>query len=584
VQLTAPTTGAEAPSERPERLAGRERAALALLAVSGAVFLPEALNRFVFPKLAVAAAGIALALTVAPRGRLPRPAAILIALAAVDLVLAALTGSTPLAQLLGRPPRYEGALVLAVYVGAAAAGARLLGPGRAAGSTASLLDWLAVASLLIAIEAVLETAGLRPLASDVSRPGSLLGNASDEGAWGVLALGPLASVALRAREPLHIAGAAAAAAVVVCSGSRGALAGAVVAAALLLALLPRPELRMMLAGAVAVTVIAAFLIPATRSRVSGSSPYAGKTASGRLLLWGETARLVGDDPLLGAGPGGFVDAIPAYHDARYERDVGPQTPPDSPHDWLLQAAAAGGVPLLALALALAALTGLRGWRAIARQSNGGEAAAIGGMVCGLAGYGVALLFFFTGPGSTPLAAVMGGALLAAPAAPRPAGAPAPAPRPGLAPPGRARALAIPGAALVCAVLTVVFAAAAIAEIPLRSAIDDVARARLGAADRDFRLARDLRFWDPGIDAEAAHAFAVLAGEGNPAAARAGLPWARGALTRTPDSVEVLSDGAELDLVAGDPGAAVPLLAAAVRLDPANPQLRVEAALAAREAR
>ena len=42
------------------------------------------------------------------------------------------------------------------------------------------LDWLAVTALLVGAEAVLETAGLRPLVSDVTRPGSLLGNASDE--------------------------------------------------------------------------------------------------------------------------------------------------------------------------------------------------------------------------------------------------------------------------------------------------------------------------------------------------------------------------------------------------------------------
>ena len=40
---------------------------------------------------------------------------------------------------------------------------------------------------------------------------------------------------------------------------------------------------------------------------------------------------------------------------------------------------------------------------MARQPGGGESAAVGGMLAGLVGYGVALLFFFTGPGATPLA-------------------------------------------------------------------------------------------------------------------------------------------------------------------------------------
>ena len=112
---------------------------------------------------------------------------------------------------LGRPPRYEGAVALPVYLGAFVAGARLLGPRRAPGSTAWLLDGLAVAALAIGIEAALEAAGLRPLLSNVSRPGSLLGNASDQGAWALLALGPLAAVAIRLRGALHRAGAVGAA-------------------------------------------------------------------------------------------------------------------------------------------------------------------------------------------------------------------------------------------------------------------------------------------------------------------------------------------------------------------------------------
>ncbi len=553
----------DAATSPPERPLGRERAALVALAVSGAVILPGALNRFVFPKLAVAAAGVALAVTVAPRGRLSGPVRAVLALGSLLLVLAAAVGTTPLAQLVGRAPRYEGVLALAVYVGAGAAGARLLGPGRPRGSMAWFLDWLALASLLIALEAVLETVGLRPLSSNVSRPGSLLGNASEEGAWAVLALGPLASVGLRTREPLHIAGALAAAAIVVCSASRGALLGALVAAAVLLALLPRPRLRAVLVAAVAALVVAALLVPGTSSRITGSSPFAAETAHGRLILWGETVRLVAGNPALGVGPGGYVDAIPAYHDQHYERDVGPQNPPDSPHDWLLQAAAAGGLPLLLLALALAALTLVSGWRSVVRQPGGGESAAVGGMLAGLVGYGVALLFFFTGPGATPLAAVMGGVMVAVPV-PAAAG-------------GRWQASARSLACAGFAALTVVLAAAAVAEIPLRSGFDDAAAGHLSAADSQFRLARDLRPWDPAVDTEAAHAFAALAGVGAAGAGRLGQPWARRAVDATPDSVQALSDAAELALAAGRPAQAARLLATARRLDPANPQLRAAAA-------
>ncbi|MGH2872826.1 MAG: hypothetical protein ACRDL5_10260, partial [Solirubrobacteraceae bacterium] len=68
----------------------RERWALALLAIGGAVFLPGALNRFVFPKLAVAAIGVALAATVPARGRLPRAAVAILAAGSAVLIAAAL--------------------------------------------------------------------------------------------------------------------------------------------------------------------------------------------------------------------------------------------------------------------------------------------------------------------------------------------------------------------------------------------------------------------------------------------------------------------------------------------------------------
>jgi O-antigen ligase len=552
---------------RPDHMLMRERWALGLLAVGTAAFFPEALNRFVFPKLAVLAVGVSLAMTVPARGRLPRAATAILTLGSLVLLVCAAAGATPLAQLLGRPPRYEGLLVLPVYLGAGAAAARLLGPGRARGSTAWFLDWLAIAALAIAIEAVLETAGLRPLQSDVARPGSLLGNASDEGAWAVLALGPLASVAFRAREPLHIAGAVGAAVTLVCSASRGALAGGLAAAVLLGLLMPRPRLRLALAAAVVVVVAAVFLVPGTRSRVSGTSPYAAHTANGRVLLWEETLRLLGAHPALGVGPSGYVDAIPAYHDRRYEVQVGPATPPDSPHDWILQAGAAGGLPLILLALALVALTVRRGWESVGRQPTGGEAAAVAGMLAGLVGYGVALLFFFTSPGTAPLAAILGGVLLGAPVD------------------GPARALAVTrsrwGARIVAgsvfAALAMVLAGAALAELPLRSAIVAAASGRLAAADQDFRLARTLRPWDSGVDAAAGHAFATLASDGVAGAGAMGVPWAARALTATPDSTEVLADTAEIDLATARTAEAARLLAVALRLDPSNPDLQVQAA-------
>jgi hypothetical protein len=174
-----------------------------------------------------------------PRGdAFPAQPVAILCCGALVLLAAALAGSTPVTQLIGRAPRYEGVLVLPVYLGALLAGARLLGVDRARGSTAWFLRWLSIAALAVAVEAVLETAGLGLLASSVARPGSLLGNASDEGAWAVLVLGPLAAVALRVGGRLYTAGALAAATVLVCSGSRGALIGAVATGAVVFAIAP----------------------------------------------------------------------------------------------------------------------------------------------------------------------------------------------------------------------------------------------------------------------------------------------------------------------------------------------------------
>ncbi len=532
------------------------RWAILLLAVAGAGFLPGALDRFVFPKLALAAAGVVLALSAPARGALPRVAKWLLVLAGLILLAAALTGATPLQQLIGRPPRYEGLAALSVYLGVLVSGARLLGPRRAPGSMAWMLDGLSVAALAIGVEAALEAAGLRPLVSSVSRPGSLLGNASDQGAWAVLALGPLAAVAIRQRGVLHQAGAVAAAVALVTSGSRGALVGAAVLAVVLATLIPVRGSRIALAVGCAVVTIGVLALPTTRSRVLSGTHLSQQTVTGRRLLWSETLELVRDHPLLGVGPSGYVDAIPAYHDHRYEVEIGPANPPDSPHDWLLQAAAAGGPGLVLIALLLAGLVLSRGTKAAVEQRANADGIIFTGLLAGLAGYGVALLFYFTGPGTTPLAALFAGILIAAPNPSRPGAY------------TRLRGVFAAG----CALLALILVAAAVAEMPLRSALLQATAGNLPAADHDFHLAHDLRPWDAGIAQIAAHAYAVLALEHQVGAGRFGLPWAVKELDAYPDSIQALEDGATIESAAGRPAAAARLLGRARRLEPENPNL------------
>ena len=268
---------------------------------------------------------------------------------------------------------------------------------------------------------------------------------------------------------------------------------------------------------------------------------------------------------LGVGPSGYLDAIPAYHDSRYERRVGPLNPPDSPHNWILQATIAGGVPLALLAIVLAGLTLQRGLRATRRQATGGEAAAVGGMLAGLVGYGTALLFHLTSPGTTPLAALLAGAQLATHPLPAPADAGS------LRRPMRLTARA----ALVT--LVIVLTGAAFAELPLRSAIDAAATGHFDTANHDFRAAQLLRPWDAEIDAMAAHAYATLASYGIAGAAEQGAPWAAKELAAHPDSVQALMDTAQLDLARNERAGARRLLLRALGLEPANAELRTQAA-------
>lgn len=546
---------------------GRARVALALCALAPAAFLPFALNRFVFAKVAVVAVAVALAATVAPRGRLPRPVVALVAAAFALLAAAALASPAPIAALLGRAPRYEGAFVVPLYAAAAFAGAWLLGPERSRRALPFWLRWLTVAAVAVALEAVLEAFGLRPLATDVARPGSLLGNASDEGAYAVLCLGPLAAAAVAVRDRWCAVGAVASAVTLVLSGSRGALVGAVVVVGVLVWLSPARAVRLALAGLGLALVAAGFAVPATRARVVASSPLAASTVRGRVLLWEESVRLVAAHLAVGVGPSGFVDAVPAEHDLAWAREVGPANPPDSPHDWPLQVLAAGGVLLLLVVVALAAATFSRGLRAARAQTTPGERAAVAGLVAGLAGYGTALLFHFTSPGTTPLAAVFAGVLLAT----APAGDT-----------GRWRRWGRLATAVVAGLLAVVLSAAALAEVPLKQAIVQVAGGDVTAADADFHAAQRLRPWDDEIAATAAHAFAVAAADGVPGAAAAGRPWALEALGAFPDSVQALDDLATVDELTGRLSTAGRLLDRAEVLDPYDADVVVHRGVVAAE--
>jgi hypothetical protein len=147
-----------------------------------------------------------------------------------------------------------------------------------------------------------------------------------------------------------------------------------------------------------------------------------------------------------------------------------------------------------------------------------------------------------------------------------------------------RPLARRGVQVALVAVTFVLVSAAIAEIPLRSAIDAAASGNLKGANSDFDVARALRPWDAAIPATAAHAYVVLAQDGIASAVPYARPWVATELSEYPHSVQVLSDAGNLALARHEPVEALRSFRAARKLDPLNPTLRAGIRAAAQMAR
>jgi Flp pilus assembly protein TadD len=462
---------------------------------------PGALDRWVLPKILVLGVAALFAVFAVPRGRLPRGVVITLGIGVVVLVIAALAGETPLASVLGVWPRFEGLVTGGAYLLALWLGARLLGSGD---RTAVELP-IATLSLLVGALSLIEALGLRPIATNLARPGALLGNATDQGAVGAVCVVLLLLPVWRAggrRRLILAAGLLAGLATVIASGSRAALLALLVG---VIAVAITQGRRAYLPGGilVAATAAVALVAPSIGPRILGSSALAGATVSDRLLIWGETLGVVAQHPLVGVGPSGYADAVVAAHDTAWFATVGQDSLIDSPHNVLLQALVIGGPLLLAAAVVLAVFL----VRSVLRQRGD----FVVGAAVGVGVLTIVLLTHVSSPSTLILLLLLAGALVAVPTVQR----------------WRIATTA------VIAVWLALVAVTLAGEVALGRAVEAT---DLDTAADSFDTAAALRPWDTGTPRIAAETFTAHADAGAERAAPLALEWSRRALAASPTSV------------------------------------------------
>lgn len=553
------------------RSAARLQQVALVLAVSAPLWwLPGGFSRFVLAKLLLTALAALVAALARPLGALPRPVLLAGAAWAGVFTLTALLGDTPLASLAGRWPRFEGLPTLGLYAAACWTGARVVGHDAVA--VRRLHAAVGTLAVVLAAFSALDVLGVTPLGpSTDERSGSVLGNATDQGAVAMMAALLLVGPTLRPaggrddgegrwRRPLLVAALAAAVATVAMSGSRTALgltlAGLVVAAFVLRRpsgtdgpVAPVRRTALQGAAAVALLVGVALLVPTTRERLLGLG-----TAEGRLHQWRLTLDLVGDHLLLGLGGSRYVDAFLAYEDATFVDFTGPQRLADSPHSVLLQVLVAGGLVLLAATLV--------GGYVVARQALRAWADHPAGRTATLAvlAYLALACVNFTTAGPTCLAVLLLGTVIAVPAR---TDAPARAPL----------------VAGVSGLLALAVAAAAVGEVQLQRGVDAADRRAVAAAETHVEQARRWRPWDVDVPIIAARVLAEEAAAGDATAAPVGERLARAGLDGAPDSYETLVALGVTLSAQGRVGDAAETLDRAVALAPERPDGYVQRAIA-----
>ena len=549
-----------------------------LVVLSTIALLPGAMDRWLLPKVAVAVIGCVVASCSGRTGRIPRSVALLLALGAIVLLAAAFAGSEPLSQLAGRWPRYEGLVTLPAYAAALWTGARSVGPAAPLWRRDVVYGAVAVAAVALGFVSLLESVGLRPIDSNLERPGALLGNASDQGVIGVICFAILIVASLgrvgAGGSLLHrwypAAGAALGVVTVVLSESRADLAALLVVCVLGIVVVAlgyrrragRRAIIVALAAIIAGSVALTLALPAVRNRIFSGGSLINIFSDDRGALWQETFRMIAAHPLLGVGPSGFVDALPAYTTPSWFRTTGLGVTTDSPHSALLQAAVAGGIPLAVLAVALVIATIALAIRRIRSGGIGEQGELVLGALLALIGFGVALLATFTTPGTTVLAAFLAGIVVSV----------APLPTRTVT---ATRARTIGTGRAIRTVLLSIWAAAIVvttaAEVPLQNGATDAANGDISSALTNFETARALRPWDSDITVIEAQDLTEAAQDGAKGAESQALLWARVAHTQLPDSVLAAKSLAAAEQQNGDLLAATRTAVALNDTAPNDPQ-------------
>lgn len=542
-------------------------AAIVLAALCTFAVDPFGVDRWVFAKELLLVLAAVLAWLGAPAGRTPVWWRWWLGAGLAALVLGAVLSDAPAAQLFGRWPRYEGLVSLGAYALAFAVGARLLGGSATSAGTVRrgrlFLSVFSIGLAATAAVAVLEAIGLRPLPADLLRPGSLLGTASDLGIVGVVALAlflPAVAGAMADRVDrtalLPLLGLASSLVVLAVSASRGALVGAV---AVVLAFVVRGLLRrergrrwwVVLGSTAAAGTALVLALPFTAGRILGVVADSSESATNRLELWSDTVSLVGAHPISGVGAGGFADAITRHLGDGWYAATGIGGWIESPHDVVLQIAAAGGVIGVALVTALVLLCARHGRRHGLSGPFGTSAVIAAG------GAAVALCFHFTSPGTTLLLCLLVGATFALPAE-------------ATRPPRRiVTFVAVP--ALVG--WAIALSLSVVADHRIGDGMAAVADGDLVGADEAFRAASGLRPWDADIPLTVSETFAAVAERvGASTAVPTAADWASEAVDRLPASTRALKAQAVVAQYAGDLATGTAALERAAELSPSDPQV------------